>query len=92
MSVVKKDYLLCYDISDAKRLVKVASFLTKVSFRIQYSVFLLQKSTKVELDIIIKALQERIDVEKDDVRIYTIKNSGYRLGKAVDLDEPFILL
>jgi len=100
MSMTKKDYLICYDISDkavenikgTKRLSKVAKYLEKVSFRIQYSIFLLPKATKTELQNIMDELKEMISKEQDDLRIYTIKNSGYKAGNAVDLTQPFIII
>ncbi len=100
MSVVKKDYLICYDISSIvdedgdgiKRLSYIAKYLEKVSFRIQYSIFLLPKTTNVELENIINSLSNIIDKEQDDLRIYTIKNSGLKSGIAVDLNQPFILV
>ncbi|MEA2050738.1 MAG: CRISPR-associated endonuclease Cas2 [Campylobacterota bacterium] len=99
MSVVKKDYLICYDIATVevddikgtKRLSQVAKYLEKNAFRIQYSIFLLQKSTRKEIDKIIVELKELISIDEDDIRIYTIKNSGFKSGIAVDLDEPFII-
>ena len=87
-----KNYLLCYDISDAKRLAKLAKMVEKEAYRIQNSIFLLLEPTQAELHHIIVEVAKIIDKEKDDVRIYTIKNSGYLVGIATNLDEPFILI
>ncbi len=100
MSKVKKDYLVCYDISSfideetngVKRLSYVARYLTKVAFRIQNSIFLVPKATQIELDNIIESLNNIIDKEQDDVRIYTIKKNAFYSGIAVDLEQPFILI
>ena len=59
MSIVKKDYLICYDISDERRLAKLARYLEKVSLRIQYSIFLLPKTTTKELQNIIDEMLDR---------------------------------
>ena len=100
MSKTKKDYLICYDIdvfvdedtNGIKRLRQIASYLEKVSFRIQNSIFLLPKATQPELNSIIKELKEFLDKEQDDIRIYTVKKSGLKAGIAVDLTQPFILI
>jgi len=99
MSIVKKDYLICYDISTVevddikgtKRLSQVAKYLEKNAFRIQYSIFLLQNASQKDIDKMIVDLKDIISINKDDIRVYTIKNSGYLSGIAVDLDDPFII-
>ncbi len=85
------DYLILYDITDPKRLAKTAKYLTTRAFRVQYSVFLLQSPTKRELDALTARLRELIDATCDDLRIYRIKNHGYRAGCATDLRDPFII-
>ncbi len=87
-----KNYLLCYDICDEKRLTKLAKLLEKEAYRIQKSIFLLLSPTPQELASLIEKIQTIIDVNIDDVRLYTIKKNGYVLGSATNLDEPFILL
>lgn len=87
-----KNYLLCYDISDEKRLAKLSKMVEKEAYRIQNSIFLLLEPTQAELHHIIVEVAKIIDKEKDDVRIYTIKNSGYLFGIATNLDVPFILI
>lgn len=88
----RQDYLICYDISDEKRLAKVARYLEKVALRIQYSIYVLFEPSKKELLEIEENIKKLIDTQADDVRIYTIKNSGYHLGIATNLDEPFIIV
>jgi len=91
MSQVLKDYIIAYDISDTKRLARVARYLTKESMRIQYSIYYLPRTPKERLSRIVEELSELIDKEEDDLRIYTIKKRGYRAGIAVDLAHPFII-
>lgn len=88
----RQDYLICYDISDEKRLAKVARYLEKTALRIQYSIYVLFEPSQKELFEIEENIKKLIDTQADDVRIYTIKNSGYRLGIAINLDEPFIIV
>lgn len=87
-----KNYLICYDISDDKRLVKLAKLLEQEAFRIQKSIFVLWEATENELLILVQKMKTLIDQEKDDVRVYTIKNSGHCLGVATNLNEPFLLI
>ncbi|QIR77889.1 CRISPR-associated endonuclease Cas2 [Sulfurospirillum diekertiae] len=87
-----KNYLLCYDISDKKRLAKLAKLLEKEAFRIQNSIFLLLEPTSHEVDILVQKIEQCIDKAHDDVRLYTIKSNGFHLGSATNLDEPFLLI
>lgn len=87
----KSDYLICYDIADPKRLAKLSRFLEKRAFRIQYSVFFAPKKSKEEIYQLAQQITEFIDSQKDDVRIYKIKDYGIILGKAYDLSEIFII-
>ncbi len=87
----KDDYLICYDISDQKRLKKVAKFLEKELVRVQYSIFIAKNFKKEQIYEIADKLNEIIDPKEDDVRIYKIKNSGISMGIAFDLDEIFII-
>jgi CRISPR-associated protein Cas2 len=92
MSVSKKDYVICYDISDKKRLAKIARYLEQIAFRIQRSIYLLQRSDQQTVDHIAEYIQNLIDTDADDVRIYTVKSSGYTLGCAVNLNTPFVII
>ena len=66
--------------------------MTANALRIQKSIFLLQDPSKKELEVLKQNLSEAIDKENDDVRIYSIKNSGFRLGVSTDLEQPFIFV
>jgi CRISPR-associated endonuclease Cas2 len=85
-----KDYIISYDISNYKRLAKLARNLEKHAMRIQKSVFLLSSVSKKELFGIIDMINAIIDLEVDDVRIYTIIDSGISLAQGVDLADPYI--
>ena len=85
------DYLICYDISDNKRLQKLGRRLDKLAIRIQYSVFYAPSVTQEMLFDIIETIDEIIDATEDDVRIYTVVDAGFRLGKAIDLSDVTIL-
>lgn len=87
-----KNYLICYDISDEKRLAKLAKLLEKEAYRIQKSIFLLLAPTHEEFVVLIDKIQTIIDTNVDDVRLYTIKQSGYMLGSATNLSEPFLFI
>ena len=87
-----KNYLICYDISDEKRLAKLAKYIEKVAFRIQYSIYYLPAPNQKELQEIQEKIKELIDQKEDDVRIYTIKRSGFKAGVAVDLNDPFTII
>jgi len=85
-----KDYIISYDIKNVKRLAKLARNLEKEAMRIQKSVFLFSSVSGDELFDIIDLINTIIDVEADDVRIYTVLDPGIALAKAVDLGDPYI--
>lgn len=87
-----KRSIVCYDIADERRLSKVAKYLESEGIRIQYSVFLILDMSPQRMDEMCARLSLLIDQEVDDVRIYEVIHSGVRLGTALDLDNPFVLL
>jgi len=91
MASRRADYLICYDIADPKRLAKVARYLERRLFRIQYSIFIAKDFGKEDIYLIADTLQQLIDPKEDDIRIYTIQESGIAMGAAYDLDEIFII-
>ncbi|BBG66770.1 hypothetical protein NNO_2067 [Hydrogenimonas sp.] len=91
MSRYTADYIICYDISDGKRLRKLARELEKIAIRIQYSVFFAQSVKQEELFDIMEMIDGIIDCKEDDVRIYTVIDPGMKLGDAIDLREPVVL-
>lgn len=88
----KFNILICYDIADNKRLVKVAKNLEKVAIRIQKSIFYHSDSTSHDIQNIVTILEDIIDDEVDDVRIYKVdKYSSLNLKSAVNLIRPNII-
>jgi len=65
------NYLVCYDIRDEKRLVKVYRTLKQMGIHVQYSVFHC-RLTWQELIELKGKLQGIIDEKEDDVRIYPL--------------------
>jgi len=88
----KKDFLICYDISDKKRLAKISKIIEADAIRIQRSIYFYEQMSKKELDILIAKVLEVFDEKEDDLRVYTIKDKGVALGCAVDLHSPLILI
>ncbi len=68
---MKAPYLVCYDISDDRRLTKVYRFLKTQGIHVQYSVFLCQLNWPELLDLK-KHLSALIDPKEDDIRIYPL--------------------
>ena len=85
------DFLICYDITDPKRLARMARYLEQIAVRVQYSVFL-YRGDRAEVERLADKLDTWIDPEVDDVRIYRVKVPGIRLGCAVALDDPFVIV
>ena len=88
----KKDFLICYDICDKKRLSKIGKIVEAEAIRIQRSVYFYEQMSREELDILLEKVLKVLDEKVDDLRIYTIKDKGVALGSAVDLNNPLILI
>ncbi|MDA3057095.1 CRISPR-associated endonuclease Cas2 [Campylobacter sp. VBCF_05 NA6] len=86
-----RDFIICYDIADKKRLAKVARYLEKIALRVQCSVFLWINPSGFEFEVIVGALRNLIDEYSDDLRIYRVKDAGVRMGAGLDLREPLVL-
>jgi len=72
MAQKRRLYLICYDISeDPKRLTRVARYLGKHAFRVQYSVFI-GAFFEHSLEGVLRGLEDIIDPHKDDVRCYPL--------------------
>jgi CRISPR-associated protein Cas2 len=63
--------LLCYDIRDKKRLVRVHRCVKKHGLPLQYSVFYLEMNN-AQISSLLRDLDNIIDSRVDDVRVYTI--------------------
>lgn len=77
-------WLICYDITSPRRLVRLHRALKKRAMPIQYSVFLgrFTAAGMAELQQVITAI---IDPKQDDVRMYPLPANGWRMrmGQAV---------
>lgn len=93
MKTYKKfNFIISYDMADAKRLSKIAKLLEKISIRIQKSIFYYSDVTKDDIKSIVKNIEEIIDEKEDDVRIYKVDiNRSLNLNSAIDLKNPNII-
>jgi len=88
----KFNALICYDIADPKRLAKIAKNLEKVSIRIQKSIFYYMGATVNDIKEIVKIIEEIIDEQKDDIRIYKVdKNLSINMQHGINLKQPNII-
>jgi len=72
MARQRRLYLICYDIAeDPKRLRRVARYLGKFAWRVQYSVFV-GSFFEHSLEGVLRGLEAIIDPRKDDVRCYPL--------------------
>lgn len=67
----KKNYLLCYDIRDEKRLLKLHKYMISQLIPVQKSVFY-GLINEHDLARIIEETLELISVSTDDVRVYRV--------------------
>ncbi len=88
----RADYIITYDISDEKRLVKIAKMIEKQAFRVQRSVYIYPDATVKELSCLVQNVVSLIHKDRDDLRVYKISKGNISLGSAIDLDNPDIFL
>lgn len=89
---MKSNYIVCYDITDAKRLRKVFKTLSGIGTHLQYSVFFC-KLTWPELEELKEKLGGIIEEGEDDIRIYplpsnvkcTVLGKGDRVPEGVEI-------
>ncbi|MCX7857062.1 MAG: CRISPR-associated endonuclease Cas2 [Deltaproteobacteria bacterium] len=78
---MKTPYLVCYDISDERRLTRLFNYMKDMGIHLQYSVFycVLDWDELVNLKMEISRI---IKDEEDDVRIYPLQKDSLvaRLG------------
>lgn len=77
-------YLICYDIADPRRLVRVHKFLRTRAYAVQYSVFV-GRLTRKALAMVMAGLAKRIDSSRDDVRIYPLPERPLIVGHGQSL-------
>lgn len=71
--MTKSPYLLCYDIRDRKRLLRVHRVACGFGISVQYSVFYLELDS-AQVDRLLGKLARVIDDSEDDVRLYSVYN------------------
>jgi len=88
-----KLYLVCYDISDKKRLYKIRKIAYSYAFGGQKSAIESYLSEK-ELKSLINKLILKMDTEQDRINIIEIEKKAILLGKAKQLpfDKGIIIL
>ena len=76
------EFVVCYDISDPKRLLRLHRFLKKYAMPLQYSVFLFTGDDR-QLDRLLGKAEQYIDRQEDDLRAYPLPARGLkaRLGQ-----------
>lgn len=83
------DFLISYDISDPRRLRKIAREIEKKALRIQFSVYVLFDATKEELSTLLERITKICNENEDDIRVYKISHYGVKMGCAIDLNNPY---
>jgi len=78
-------YLICYDITDSKRLSKLASALNQIGYRTQKSFFTCD-ITSEELLKLKNRILPILDLEEDKVAIYSICEKCYKHGIYIGCD------
>ena len=66
-------YMVCYDISNPKRLGKVHRIMKKNGLAVQKSVFFIQR-TEIDMKTFLNQFNPVIDKKKDDIRAYPVEN------------------
>jgi CRISPR-associated protein Cas2 len=72
---MRSNYLICYDITEPKRLAKVYKFMAGKGVHLQYSVFHCSLTWR-ELLMLKEKLSWLIEKEEDDIRIYPLPSNG----------------
>ncbi|MEW6108116.1 MAG: CRISPR-associated endonuclease Cas2 [Nitrospirota bacterium] len=72
---MKAPYLVCYDITDERRLSRVLKLMKGRGIHLQYSVFYCSL-TWPQLQALKEDISARIDEKSDDVRIYPLPSGG----------------
>ena len=79
----KRLFIIGYDISDPKRLNKIYKAMCKFATPLQYSIFLLNGSTK-QCEECLQTMSSMINPKEDDFRCYELPQYGLknRIGPA----------
>lgn len=78
-------YLICYDITSAKRLAKISKQLESKGYRVQLSFFTCDVS-KQELEGLKKEILPLLDMKKDKFAIYQVCENCYKNGIYIGCD------
>ena len=73
------EYIICYDITEPRRLGRIHRALKQYALPLQYSVFLFQ-GTAQQLETCLQRLAQLMDPHSDDIRAYPLPASGLRLS------------
>ncbi|MCX8521404.1 MAG: CRISPR-associated endonuclease Cas2 [Rhodoferax sp.] len=74
-----QNWLLCYDIADPRRLMRVHRLIMKEGIPLQYSVFWVQ-ANRVRMGAIMAQLTRIIEKREDDVRAYPVPKSTWNVS------------
>lgn len=74
---MSSEHLICYDITNHRRLLRVNALLKQHALPVQYSVFYF-RGTERQLKNCLDQLQRLIDPHTDDVRAYPLPKRGLR--------------
>lgn len=83
--------LVCYDIANPRRLLRVHRYLREAGLPVQYSVFAVRLTPK-QLAVLLQGLRQRIEPREDDVRIYPLPEHGERINIGQQLFPADVLL
>lgn len=85
-------YLICYDIRDPKRLLRVHRFLRNEGMPVQYSVFTAALTAR-ELRRLLGGLKFIMDERRDDIRVYPLPSKPVRwiLGRQFFPDDVLLI-
>ncbi len=88
----KRYFVICYDISDRRRLARVHRHVSARALRLQYSVYLFYGSDE-SAGIFMDELADIIDPRADDVRSYKVPKRGelYLAGNRLEELEIYLL-
>lgn len=72
-----REYIICYDITEPRRLGRIHRTLKKAALPVQYSVFLF-RGTPEQLALCLARLEAIMDPDTDDIRAYPLPQRGLR--------------
>ncbi len=82
-------FVFCYDISDEKKLQKIAKKMEKYGVRVQYSIFEVD-TTFSNAKKILKELEKIMDKETDRIYVYPIEEDDFsqaiRIGRLENIN------